>query len=213
MSCRIIFVRHGQSIGNLNNVYLGHTDLDLSPLGLKQAEYVGEYLSKRKIDMIYCSDLKRAYQTALPLANLKNIKPIKTQALREIFAGKWENRLFSDLEEVFFETYGLWLSNIGLSCPDDGESVAMLQKRIIAEVERIAKENEGKTVAVFTHATPIRTFFAFIRGMELNEIKDIPWATNTSVSEVEYNDGKFTEICYSRDEFLGNITTAFPNNV
>ena len=209
----MIFVRHGQSIGNLNRTYLGHTDLDLSPLGLKQAECVGKYLNNRKIDVIYSSDLKRAYQTALPLANLKNIEPIKTQALREIFAGKWENRLFSELKEVFFETYGLWLSNIGLSCPDDGESVAMLQKRIIAEVERIAKENDGKTVAVFTHATPIRTFFGFIKGMELNEIKDIPWAGNASVSEAEYSDGKFTEICYGRDDFLENMSTALPKNV
>ncbi len=213
MSCTVIFVRHGQSIGNLKNTYLGHTDFDLSPLGYKQAELTGKFLSERKIDMIYSSDLIRAYHTSLPLADIKNIDPVKTEALREIFAGKWENRLFAELKEEFSDSYGLWLSDIGLSCPDDGESVASLQKRIVAEVERIAKENDGKTVAVFTHATPIRTFFAFVRGYSAEQIKDMPWATNASISEAVFENGKFSEICYGRDDFLLNLTTALPKNV
>ena len=53
-------IRHGQSIGNLNRVYLGHTDWDLTELGYKQAELVCEYLKDEKIDIIYSSDLIRA---------------------------------------------------------------------------------------------------------------------------------------------------------
>lgn len=213
MSCRLIFVRHGQSMGNLNNTYLGHTDLDLSPLGKKQAELTCEFLSKREIHKIYSSDLLRAYNTALPLAKYKNIVPVKSALLREIYAGKWENHLFSQLKEEFKESYGVWLNDIGSSHPDGGESVAELQKRIVSEVTRIAGENDGKTVAVFTHATPIRTLFAYIRGKSREQIKDVPWATNASVSEAVYDNGKFTEICYSRDDFLSAVATGFPKDV
>lgn len=213
MSCRLIFVRHGQSMGNLSNTYLGHTDLALSELGTQQAKMVGEFLKNREIDNIYSSDLLRAYQTSLPLATLKNIKPIKSAALREIFAGKWENCQFSTLKDEFKQSYAIWLDNIGLACPDGGESVLSLQNRIVKEIIKIAKENAGKTVAVFTHATPIRTFFAYIRGYLPQEIKNIPWATNASVSEAVFENGEFTEIYYSRDDFLDSLASGFPQGV
>ena len=213
MACRLIFVRHGQSLGNKVRSFLGHTNLDLSELGYMQAEITGKYLSKRNIDVIYSSDLIRAYHTSLPLAKLKNIVPEKRENLREIFAGEWENQLFDDLVEKKKETYGIWKENIGFAVPDGGESVWDLRNRIIKEITLIAEENEGKTVAVFTHATPIRTFFSFVRGMKRGEIKNIPWASNASVSEAIYENGKFTEVSYSVDDFLGEVSSTFPKNV
>lgn len=213
MSCRLIFIRHGQSLGNKVGKFLGHTDLDLSHAGYRQAELVGNFLKDISIDNIYSSDLLRAYNTSLPLSKLKDLKVEKRKELREIFAGDWENKEFTFLLENFSEAYSVWINNIGAACPDNGESVALLQKRIVEEVERIAKENDGKTVAVFTHATPIRTLFAYIREMSIEEIKDIPWATNASLSEAVYENGKFTEICYSDDSFLAELITRFPKNV
>jgi broad specificity phosphatase PhoE len=213
MACRLIFVRHGQSLGNKVRSFLGHTNLDLSELGYMQAEITGKYLSKRNIDVIYSSDLIRAYHTSLPLAKYKNIVPEKRENLREIFAGEWENQLFDDLVENRKDTYGVWKENIGFAVPDGGESVWDLRNRIIKEVTSIAEENDGKTVAIFTHATPIRTFFSFVRGLSREEIKDIPWASNASVSEALFENGKFSEISYSIDDFLGEIGSTFPKNV
>lgn len=213
MSCRIIFVRHGQSEGNREHIYLGHTNLDLSDLGYKQAQRVGEFLKDVKIDKIYSSDLLRAYNTSLPLSDFLKIQPVIKENLREIFAGEWENKSYSYLNEAYPVSYGIWQSNIGMAHPDGGESVADLQKRIVKAVTEIAENNDGKTVAVFTHATPIRTFFAFVKGMELEKIKNLPWANNASVSEVVYEEGKFTEVSYSNDGFLSDIATGFPKGV
>ena len=81
----MIFVRHGQSLGNKERAFLGHTDLDLSVLGYEQAELTAEFLKDRKIDKIYSSDLMRAYHTSLPLANILKLEPEKQEELREIF--------------------------------------------------------------------------------------------------------------------------------
>ena len=40
MACTLLFIRHGQSLGNMVRSFLGHTDLDLSPLGYEQAQCV-----------------------------------------------------------------------------------------------------------------------------------------------------------------------------
>ena len=49
---KIIIVRHGQSLGNLNKQFLGHTDLDLSDLGYKQAICTANHLKNEKIDIV-----------------------------------------------------------------------------------------------------------------------------------------------------------------
>ena len=82
-------VRHGQSIGNANREFLGHTNKDLSPFGYLQADRTADFLSDVKIDAIYSSDLIRAYNTALPHAKLRNMEVVPSQNLRELYAGAW----------------------------------------------------------------------------------------------------------------------------
>ena len=210
---KIYFIRHGESEGNMRNTFLGHADLDLSPLGHEQAKLTAKYLKNIPCDAIYSSDLKRAYNTALETANLKGMQIIKSRNLREIFAGKWENQMFSDLEKNFNDTYKVWLENIGRACCDEGESVEELQNRFVSEVIKIAKENTGKTVFIFTHATPIRVLKAKCDNVSLDEIKNISWATNASVTIAEYKEEKLHIVEYSKDDFLGDMITALPDNV
>ncbi len=213
MACRLYFVRHGQSIGNLNGNFLGITDLDLSPLGYKQAQCTANYLKSIHIDAIYSSDLLRAHNTGKALADIKGLIIHDDKGLREIEAGLWENRAFDELAVEFKESYGtVWMYDVGNAKADEGESVAHLSDRVYETVKKIAEENDGKTVAVFSHATPIRAFFNRINGNTLDEMKNLPWASNASVSEAVYENGTFKPIRYSFDEFMGDIKTVLPKN-
>ncbi len=213
MGCRMFFIRHGQSMGNLLGNFLGITDLDLSPLGYKQAECTANFLKNQKIDAIYSSDLLRAHNTGKALADIKGIEIVDDIGLRELYAGLWENRAFDELAVEFAESYGnVWINDVGNAAADDGESVDHLSDRVYKTIEKIAKENDGKTVAVFTHATPIRAFFSRIQGYTLNEMKNVPWASNASVSEAFYDGEKFKFVNYSRDDFMGDIKTVLPKN-
>ncbi|MEE0946482.1 MAG: histidine phosphatase family protein [Acutalibacteraceae bacterium] len=213
MSCRIYFIRHGQSLGNLNRAFLGHTNLDLSEKGYLQAEKTADFLSKCYVDKIYTSDLIRAYNTAEALAKKIDFMPRRRMSMREIYAGEWENKKFDSLAVEYKDTYGVWLNDIGFARPDCGESVVEVQSRFLRAVSMVARISEGKTIAVFTHATPIRTFFAHIRGMGQGEIKNIPWPSNASVSLAVYDKGTFREVYYGRDDFLGDLGTNMPGGV
>ena len=96
-----------------------------------------------------------------------------------------------------------------LSTPEGQE----LAKRILTEVEKIAKENDGKTVVIATHATPVRSMECAWRGMTFDEMKDIPWVTNASVTEADYENGKFTLNFAGKDDHLSDIATSLPKNV
>ena len=89
MSCTLYFIRHGQSLGNMKKTFLGHTDLDLSDLGYRQAECTAKYLNSISIDTVYSSDLLRAYNTCNEFLKLSGKTAVKDQKLREIYAGDW----------------------------------------------------------------------------------------------------------------------------
>ena len=213
MSCTLYFIRHGQSIGNLKKTFLGHTDLDLSELGYAQAAKTAQYLNSVQIDTVYSSDLLRAYNTCGEYTKLTGKAVEKKTELREIFAGDWEGCTFTDLQSEFSNTYNVWLNDIGISKPDNGESVRELSERVINCVRQIACDNDGKTVAIFTHATVIRSFFNFAYGNSLDEMKNLKWATNASVSIAEFDGNNFRIIDYSRDDFLNEFKTGFPANI
>ena len=210
MGSTLYFVRHGQSMGNVYKTSTGHANLGLSDLGYKQAEITAKYLQDKNIDIIYSSDLIRAYDTACAFSKVSGIDIIKTERLREIKSGKWENKRFEDLIVDFPDTYSVWANNIGHAKPDGGESVVELIKRIYDIVEDICIKNDGKSIAIFTHATPIRAFFSYIENKSIDLIKDKPWANNASVSIAEYEKGIFKSIEYSIDSFLDeNISKDF----
>ena len=174
---------------------------------------MAEFLSDVPVDVIYSSDLKRAYSTAVHTAEKKKLEIIKTLGLREIYAGEWEGMLFDDIEREFKESYGIWLTNIGNAVCDGGESVAELRQRVVSEMKKIAEENTGKTIFVFTHATVIRVFKNYCDGNGIDKMKEVPWAPNASVTKVEYSDEGFVVIEYGNDSFQGEFSSTVPANV
>lgn len=212
MATKIYLIRHGESQANQKDVFLGHTDLDLTEKGLQQAIKTAEYLKDIPVDAIYSSDLLRAYHTALCTARVKGLDVVKDKELREIYAGDWENKSFLELFEQFKETFSLWVTDIGNAYCDHGETVQELQKRFLSAVERLAKENDGKTILIFTHATPIRVFKAAADGLTPAQMKEVPWAGNASVTYAEYDNGSFCVREYSRNDFMGEIATELPTS-
>lgn len=213
MSTTLIFVRHGESNANGNGFFAGQLDIDLSQRGLQQAELTARYISEKyHVDTIYSSDLQRAYHTALPIAKACAAEIIKIPQLREIFAGEWQGLCFDELQTLHFDSYGVWLNDIGKAHPTNGESVEALSKRIWDTVQEIAKREENKTVVIVTHATPIRTLLCRIKGLDLDQMKQISWVSNASVSVVRA-DGDWILEQEGFDLHLAELKTQFPANV
>ena len=213
MSTKIYLIRHGESEGNLHNMFLGHCDLPLTQKGVAQAQMTAQYLKGIKVDAIYSSDLKRAFGTAQCIAELLCMPIIKDQNLREIYAGKWEGMPFMGIGETYKESFDTWLHDFGHARCDGGESVVELKERFISALEEVAKANDQKTVFVFTHATPIRLFAAHCLGKTVDEYKDVPWSANASVTEAVYEDGAFKLVEYGKADFMGDLVTRFSKNV
>ena len=204
---KVYFIRHGQSLGNAEFRFLGHTDLDLTELGYAQAEATSDYLSDVRFDAIYSSDLLRAYNTAVPNAKKRNLSVIPREGLREVFCGDWEGMICADIEAKYGSLYTFeWPMRYGLFAFPGGESTVAAGDRFYKEVLSICKENIGKNLLVVAHGAVIRSFWSIISGISPKDIAEkLPFATNASVSIAEFDGELFSPIEYSIDSHLSGV--------
>ena len=211
---RLILVRHGESYANRRHIYVGHTDVDLEENGFAQARLSADYIAENfSVSRVYASDLKRAYNTGKCIAERVGVEIVADRELREIFAGDWEGVLFEDLTRLFPDSYSVWRTDIGNCRIPGGESVSELARRISAELERIALAHDGETVVIATHATPIRAMQTLVTRKSLGDMKEVPWATNASVSVLAYDGGEWKFELLSYDEHLGSTKVPIKGKV
>lgn len=211
---KLLMVRHGLSLANQEGFFAGQADVPLLPAGRLQARATGEFLRQHyAVDKVYASDLVRAGETGAVLAEMLAC-PLETdQGLREIYAGAWQRQTFDYLTAHYPESYGVWRHDIGKARCPEGESVAEMGGRIRKTLERICRENPGKTLAIATHATPIRAMECWASFGDFARMGEIPWVSNASVTELFCEDGVWQLGKVSQDKHLQDLRTVFPANV
>ena len=205
MKTTVVLLRHAQSEGNLNRVYVGHSELPLTPFGLKQAKVCADYVAKGGVprpDVILSSDLIRAIQTALPTALSLGLPILPDPSLREIYSGEWEGRHFEDIARLYPECFRVWREDPANSRPGEGESMRELYVRIGDAFDRIVDTYRGKTVLVVTHATPIRCLHCRAVYGTVDRMGETDWFPNASFTVLEEEDGVIRE---TRGGFAGHL--------
>lgn len=211
---KLYFIRHGESVSNQMTQFAGSLDMPLTEKGREQARATADFLWDVPFSVVYASDLTRAYDTGCVVAQVCNVPIVATEQLREIFAGDWEGRQYSELEEAFPDSYGVWRTQIGLAHCPHGESVAQLQHRIRLCVEEIVRKHPNETIAIATHATPIRVMECVWTDTPLEWMHTIPWVSNASVTVAEYDDnGQGRLLCRDLHDHLGQLHTILAKNV
>lgn len=207
MKTLVYIIRHGESTGNRDLRFLGHTDGALTELGERQAMLAGDHIRALGLhfDAVYASDLSRAYRTAA-LATAGDA-PIPERGFREICAGRWEGMLVSDIEKEYGEDLAVWRDTIGLSRPTGGESVEELSARVLDTLFEKAAAHPGGTIFIGTHATPLRVIETYARGLPVSEAHRIPWAKNASLSAYLVEGRRITPLFYSYDGYETNLST------
>ncbi len=211
MKTRILIIRHGQSQANLEKKFAGHTDVALTELGRTQGRCTAEFLKNEKIDAVYSSMLTRAYETACYTAQKHNLTVTKDKGVNEISGGDWENLTYPEIGEKFPDQLHTWNTNIGRVKCENGESVEQVCDRVYSAMERLAKKHPDQTIVIGCHGMAIRAFCLKVMGLSLDDMQEkTVWASNASVTYLDYENGKFTLVKFGEDEHLkkeGLLTT------
>ena len=158
------FVRHGQTVWNVENKICGATDSPLTEHGRQQAAETGKNIveSGIKADEILYSPLSRAADTAKIISEMSGIPCREEPRLIEQNFGKWEStprdgKEFKKAKESFACRY------------EGGESMLQLAQRIYNLLDEIKQESDHKTYILVAHNGISRMIQSYFTDMTNEE--------------------------------------------
>lgn len=200
-STRILLIRHGQSQGNAEGRFGGHTATPLSSRGRRQAEVAARTLAAEKITAIYSSDLLRATQTAEPLARLTGLEIKRTTAFRERSVGVMEGLTFEESAEQHPEQYAALIRRDFEHVILGGESYRQMLDRASEKLDHAIEQHRGGRICVFSHTGTICILTLHLMGaLDAPELKPVWVSTaNCGITRIEVRSDGFVRILAVND--------------
>ena len=96
---RLILVRHGQTDWNAQARYQGQADIPLNDVGRRQAAAVAQRLASEEIDILFASDLRRAWETGTAIATARGQTLLAEPRLREMDFGQWQGLTHAEIAD------------------------------------------------------------------------------------------------------------------
>lgn len=197
----VLLIRHGQSRGNAERRFGGHTATPLSARGRNQADATALTLKSESITAIYSSDLARAMETARPLSNLTGLPVHGTNAFRERSVGVMEGLTFEDAAQQHPEQYAALLRRDFEHVLTGGESYRQLLDRAWQKLDKIIEEHRGGKIAVFSHTGTICILALHLMGaLDAAELKPVWVSTaNCGITRFELRNDGFVRVLTVND--------------
>lgn len=191
---RVLFVRHGESIGNSRRILQGWLDLPLTAKGLEQAQQVAAALAGiGPIAAVYASPLRRAASTAAEIARRVGVGVESDPNLREHDVGDATGLTWKEFAARFPE----WADRVRIAAipaePDElypnGERTSEFRERCRRAIARIVNRHLAGTIVVVSHSGVIAWGLAYLLDPESADWPgyELP---NGSISEVVVEGGR-----------------------
>lgn len=202
----IYLVRHAEAEGNLFRRAQGQFDGMITALGHRQIEQLRQRFLPIPIEAVYASDLRRTRITSAAIWQNKGLTPVFSSRLREYSIGCWENTPWTEWAAQDNESL-LRFNSLDNFSPLGGETPAEVRQRITEEFWRIAKENEGKTIAIVSHGMALRILMGALEGLSFEQMRTAPHSDNTAVSLVEVEGNEARIVFRDDNSHLGELST------
>jgi broad specificity phosphatase PhoE len=201
----LLLVRHGATAANLKQPYTlqgMRPDSDLAAEGQAQARAVAQALVGCGAVRVVASPLRRAWQTAAPIAESLGVELVGEPGLVEIDTGLWTGLTWEEIEARWPAESEAFHEDAERHGYLGGENLGQLRERLLPVVERLAEQHAGQTVVVVSHGVVIRALLAHWLGIPLRYARRLP-NDNTGVSRVTVEGKQFKVRTVNQAEHLG----------
>jgi 2,3-bisphosphoglycerate-dependent phosphoglycerate mutase len=195
----ICLARHGETNWNIERRFQGQFDIALNARGRAQAEALAGELANAHFDRVYSSDLRRAMNTAAPIAEARGLKVLATQRLREKDDGVWQGHTHVEVQAIYADAYQHYLAREPDFAAAEGETLTEFFRRVRAVLTDIARESAGLTVLVVAHAGVLDIAWRMATGKGLAEKREHP-VLNATPNWIAYEDGNWSLVDWARAE-------------
>ncbi len=142
---KITYFVHGTTIDNESGIATGWNQRELSEKGIEQCKVLKEKIKGKKFDAVFCSDLRRAFDSAELVFDFK-IAIIKDERLRECNYGSLNGAPSGKVEALTEKCIRKKYPN--------GESYRDVEKRVRSFLDDLKKKYAGKKIAIVSHRGP-----------------------------------------------------------
>lgn len=165
---RIIAIRHGETAWNVDTRIQGQLDIPLNDTGRWQAERLARALAAREaIDVVYTSDLLRAWETARPVAEATGAPLHTDEGLRERGFGSFQGKTFTEIEAAMPNEARRWRQRDPFWAPPGGESLTAMRRRVIETLHALASRHVGEQIVMVAHGGVMDVLYRAATGQEL----------------------------------------------
>ena len=200
---RILAIRHGETLWNVDSRIQGHLDISLNDTGRWQAERLGMALKDEPIAAIYASDLSRAHDTALAVSRHTGVPVQAEPGLRERSFGEFEGRTFAEIEKELPAQAQRWRQRDPAFTPAGGESLLMLEARVLSVAARLAAQHPGEQIALFAHGGVMDILYRAATRLDLQAPRT--WALgNTAVNRLLWSPEGFSLVGWADVQHLSD---------
>jgi broad specificity phosphatase PhoE len=168
MALTLLMARHGQTDFNVDDRWQGRIDPPLNATGLAQADALADALPGG-IDVLLCSPLLRARQTAEPVARRFGLTPQLVNDFRERDFGVFEGLSGEDALQRYPELAARNVAYRWDEAPPGAEHVQTVVDRVQAGLDRLRAEHDGKTVLLVSHGFVVRCLRYLLEGVSRDD--------------------------------------------
>jgi len=177
---KYFLLRHGESLKNVKNFescWPEKIRVPLTKKGEKQAREVVKNIKRKKIDLIFASDILRTKQTAEIVGKKLNLKPILDKRLREIGLGIFNGMSTSQFGDFWNQGRKLspldYYSNRFELAPPGGETYKEIESRLASFIKEIEKRYQGKNILIVSHERPLTLLEKAVHNYSLKKLVKI----------------------------------------
>lgn len=168
VAATLLLIRHGETAWNAESRIQGQLDVPLSSAGIWQAGRLAQRLADQRIDAIFASDLARAWLTAQPIGQSRQIEPLPDTRLRERHFGIFQGHTLDEIAQRWPDELAAWRARDPQWSIPEGESATQFIERVLAALDDIAHRHAGCTVAVVAHGGVLDVAYRHACGLAWN---------------------------------------------
>ncbi len=183
-------VRHGRTALNAQGRYRGLEDPPLDDEGRRQASAAAAALRGRPIAAVEHSSLRRAAETAAPIAHDAEVEPVVSVSLLDLDHGAWTAMTPEEARTLDPEAFRVFREDPRACTPPGGEPLAVVERRMLDAMDDLAVRFAGSEVVAVSHEIPIRLLVSRVGGID-----------GAAVWELKLTTGAITTIRGGRDSW------------
>jgi broad specificity phosphatase PhoE len=185
----VLLLRHAES-ANPAVFHGAESDVGLSERGHRQAAAIAAVLAAQHLEVLISSGMRRALDTAAPIARECGLTVEVEPDLHERRVGALSGTPFQAREGVWPDTLGRWMAGDIDYAPDGAESFAAIRQRVLPVWERVTRRYEGRTVVVVCHGVVCKVLLlSLVDGFSPADWNRLGPIRNVAIQELVREDG------------------------